>query len=140
MVALFTSWVNAQAIPNLTLEVVQAPGRTPLIFIEVPSTGGAGATVLMYGHLDKQPPMTSAWTDGLAGERQRPGGFGSITRWTLHMPAGVAPGPDLKVLQDQGLLTLGPSLGPKTAWTIEASRIDCGPPRRFRLPDCTWED
>jgi len=84
------------------------------------------------------PP--SAWTDGLAGERQRPGGFGSITRWTLHMPTGVAPGPDLLMLEAQGLLTLGPPLGPKTAWTIEASRVDGAPPRRFRLPDCTWED
>jgi acetylornithine deacetylase/succinyl-diaminopimelate desuccinylase-like protein len=65
VVSLFTSWVAAQAIPNLSLEVVQAPGRTPLIYIEVPATGGTGATVLMYGHLDKQPPMTAAWTDGL---------------------------------------------------------------------------
>lgn len=84
------------------------------------------------------PP--AQWTDGLAGERQRPGGFGSITRWTLHLPVGVAPGADLHTLQDQGLLTLGKPLGPGTAWTIEAGRVDGGQPRRFRLPDCTWED
>jgi hypothetical protein len=37
----------AQAVPGLTCEVLQEPNRTPLIFIEVPSTGGEGGTVLM---------------------------------------------------------------------------------------------
>ena len=46
VVKLFTSWVAAQALPGLRLEVLQAEGRTPLIFMEVDSTGGAG-TVLM---------------------------------------------------------------------------------------------
>ena len=36
-------------------------GRTPLIFIEVP--GEAAGTVLMYGHLDKQPEM-KGWSEG----------------------------------------------------------------------------
>ena len=53
VVDLFTSWVKAQALPGLSLEVLVEEGRTPLIFMEVASTGGAG-TVLMYGHLDKQ--------------------------------------------------------------------------------------
>ena len=36
-------------------------GRTPVIFIDIP---GAGAeTVLLYGHLDKQPEMTG-WAEG----------------------------------------------------------------------------
>ena len=46
VVQLFTSWVAAQAVPGLKLEVLQEAGRTPLIFMEVASTGGAG-TVLM---------------------------------------------------------------------------------------------
>ena len=46
-----------------TLEVVRLPGRTPLIFIEVPGATGAD-TVLLYGHLDKQPEMTG-WAEGL---------------------------------------------------------------------------
>ena len=53
VVDLFVSWVKAQNVPGLTLEVLQDKGRTPLIFIEVASTGGAGTT-LLYGHLDKQ--------------------------------------------------------------------------------------
>ena len=35
--------------------MVRLPGRTPLIFIEVP--GDSDDTVLLYGHLDKQPEM-----------------------------------------------------------------------------------
>lgn len=46
VVQLFTAWVAAQAIPGLKLEVLREAGRTPLIFMEVDSTGGAG-TVLM---------------------------------------------------------------------------------------------
>jgi hypothetical protein len=80
------------------------------------------------------------WTDGLAGERQRPGGFGTITRWILDLPKALAAGGDLLDLQSRGLLTLGSSGDAKARWTVEASRIDGGRPRRFRLPDCTWED
>ncbi len=44
----------------------QLPGRTPLIVVEVPPTGGGAAddTVLLYGHLDKQPEM-EGWREGL---------------------------------------------------------------------------
>src|SRR5262245_31668864 len=50
----------------MTLEVVRLAGRTPLLFIEVPATSGAenAGTVLLYGHLDKQPEMTG-WSEGL---------------------------------------------------------------------------
>ena len=52
-------WVLAQQVPGLTLEIVRLPGRTPVLFFEVPATRaaseGSGQTILMYGHLDKQP-------------------------------------------------------------------------------------
>jgi acetylornithine deacetylase/succinyl-diaminopimelate desuccinylase-like protein len=59
------------------VEVVQLEGRTPLIYLEVPATGAeTGAdTVLLYGHLDKQPEMTGwdddlgPWTPVLKGDR-----------------------------------------------------------------------
>ncbi|HET6545260.1 MAG TPA: M20 family metallopeptidase [Rhodanobacteraceae bacterium] len=63
-VALMESWARAQPIAGMQLEVVRLPGRTPLIFIEVPASDGSadGADtddcVLLYGHLDKQPEMT----------------------------------------------------------------------------------
>jgi acetylornithine deacetylase/succinyl-diaminopimelate desuccinylase-like protein len=50
----------------LELEVVRLEGRTPLIFMTLPPTSkDTNETVLMYGHLDKQPPLTSAWKEGL---------------------------------------------------------------------------
>jgi len=58
----FTAWIERQAIPDLNLEVIRIPERTPLIFMEIP--GNSENTVLLYGHLDKQPEMTG-WRDGL---------------------------------------------------------------------------
>ena len=59
------AWVRAQPVAGLVVEVVRLPGRTPVLFFEVPSRGTAGQnTVLLYGHLDKQPEMTG-WRAGL---------------------------------------------------------------------------
>jgi len=55
-------WCRAQPIDGLTVEVVRLEGRTPVIFMEVPGT--VDDTVLLYGHLDKQPEMTG-WADDL---------------------------------------------------------------------------
>jgi acetylornithine deacetylase/succinyl-diaminopimelate desuccinylase-like protein len=62
-VALFENWARRRigAIDGATVEVVRLPKRTPLIFIEIP--GDAKGTVLLYGHLDKQPEMVG-WTEG----------------------------------------------------------------------------
>ena len=62
-VNLFADWARSHlsAFDGASLEVVRLPGRTPLIFIEVP--GAIAGTVLMYGHLDKQPEMTG-WAEG----------------------------------------------------------------------------
>jgi acetylornithine deacetylase/succinyl-diaminopimelate desuccinylase-like protein len=59
------AWVEAQKVEGLKLEVVRLPGRTPVIFFEVPATkAGSTQTVLMYGHLDKQPEFTG-WRNDL---------------------------------------------------------------------------
>ena len=57
-------WAKAklEAIPGASLEVVRLEGRTPVILIEAP--GELDDTVLLYGHLDKQPEMTG-WAEGL---------------------------------------------------------------------------
>jgi acetylornithine deacetylase/succinyl-diaminopimelate desuccinylase-like protein len=61
-------WVRAQKVEGLTLEIIQLPGRTPVLFFEVAATRsaaeGSGQTVLMYGHLDKQPEFTG-WRNDL---------------------------------------------------------------------------
>jgi acetylornithine deacetylase/succinyl-diaminopimelate desuccinylase-like protein len=59
------SWVEGRKVAGLKLEVVRLPGRTPVIFFEVPATkSGSTDTVLMYGHLDKQPEFTG-WRNDL---------------------------------------------------------------------------
>jgi acetylornithine deacetylase/succinyl-diaminopimelate desuccinylase-like protein len=63
-VGLAAAWCRDHALAGMTLEVVRLEGRTPLLYIEVPAFGAANAeTVLLYGHLDKQPEMTG-WCEG----------------------------------------------------------------------------
>lgn len=59
---LIANWIRAQQIAGLSLDIVRLDGRTPLIFVEIP--GQSTETVLLYGHLDKQPPM-EGWHEGL---------------------------------------------------------------------------
>jgi acetylornithine deacetylase/succinyl-diaminopimelate desuccinylase-like protein len=59
------NWVESKKLPGLKLEVVRLPGRTPVLFFEVPATkAGSTDTVLLYGHLDKQPEFTG-WRNDL---------------------------------------------------------------------------
>jgi acetylornithine deacetylase/succinyl-diaminopimelate desuccinylase-like protein len=65
-VELIRSWCEARPIDGMTVEVHNLPDRTPMIVIEVPAANGGSNTdtVLLYGHLDKQPEMTG-WRPGL---------------------------------------------------------------------------
>ncbi|MGH9461259.1 MAG: M20/M25/M40 family metallo-hydrolase [Vicinamibacteria bacterium] len=59
------NWVERHKPEGSTLHVGRLLGRTPLLLLEVPSRPAASdKTVLMYGHLDKQPEMTG-WRKGL---------------------------------------------------------------------------
>ncbi len=59
------AWVEAQKVEGLTLEIVRLEGRTPVIFFEIAATRAHSTqTVLMYGHLDKQPEF-SGWRSDL---------------------------------------------------------------------------
>ncbi|MEA3292499.1 MAG: M20/M25/M40 family metallo-hydrolase [Pseudomonadota bacterium] len=59
---LLANWARCNAPPGMALEVIRLPGRTPLIYIEIPGAGKG--SILFYGHLDKQPEM-SGWRNGL---------------------------------------------------------------------------
>jgi acetylornithine deacetylase/succinyl-diaminopimelate desuccinylase-like protein len=61
-VALVESWCRERDIPGLQVEVLRLPNRTPLLYLEIPAEG-SDATVLLYGHLDKQPEF-SGWLPG----------------------------------------------------------------------------
>jgi acetylornithine deacetylase/succinyl-diaminopimelate desuccinylase-like protein len=65
-VALAEGWARAQPdLDDASIEVVRLDGRTPVLLVEVPGRGDrADDTVLLYGHLDKQPEMVG-WRDGL---------------------------------------------------------------------------
>ena len=63
-VELLAGWAREHLPDGATLEVVRVGDRTPVIYIEVPGTTRDGDTVLLYGHLDKQPEMTG-WREGL---------------------------------------------------------------------------
>lgn len=60
---LIARWCRSQAIPGAELGVERLPGRTPLLWLDVPGAD-AGDCVLLYGHYDKQPEFTG-WREGL---------------------------------------------------------------------------
>ena len=69
------AWIEAQKVRGLVLEVVRLPGRTPVLFFEIAASKAASRqTVLMYGHLDKQPEF-SGWRADLG-------------PWTPHIEDG----------------------------------------------------
>jgi acetylornithine deacetylase/succinyl-diaminopimelate desuccinylase-like protein len=55
-------WIEKQQIPNSRLAILESEGRTPLILFEVEGT--REGSILLYGHLDKQPPF-DGWEEGL---------------------------------------------------------------------------
>ena len=65
-VTLVRDWCASRPIDGLTVTVQDLPGRTPLIVCDVAASSGyeGDDTVLLYGHVDKQPPM-EGWSEGL---------------------------------------------------------------------------
>ncbi|HIF51561.1 MAG TPA: M20/M25/M40 family metallo-hydrolase [Thiotrichaceae bacterium] len=68
----FVNWCQQQNITGMQLEVVRLSKRTPLIYIEIPSINNTSngnskdeRSILLYGHLDKQPEM-SGWREDLS--------------------------------------------------------------------------
>ena len=61
-VTLAEGWCREHAPPGTIVEAVRLEGRSPVLLVEVP--GAVDETVLLYGHLDKQPEMTG-WAEHL---------------------------------------------------------------------------
>jgi acetylornithine deacetylase/succinyl-diaminopimelate desuccinylase-like protein len=61
-VQLMADWCSAQRVPGMRVEIRRLPGRTPLLVVDIP--GELAGSVLLYGHLDKQPEFTG-WSAGL---------------------------------------------------------------------------
>ena len=60
-VELIAGWCKKRPIEGMRMEIHRLPGRTPVILLDCPGEGDD--TVLLYGHLDKQPEM-SGWKEG----------------------------------------------------------------------------
>jgi acetylornithine deacetylase/succinyl-diaminopimelate desuccinylase-like protein len=65
---LLHDWVKSQEIPGLTSKVLHASGRTPFMIIQIPASRESfQRRLLMYGHMDKQPPLDMhLWEEGLS--------------------------------------------------------------------------
>lgn len=59
-------WIASRDLPGARLEILELAGRAPLLMVDLPATADAAAqgTVILYGHLDKQPAQ-GGWSEGL---------------------------------------------------------------------------
>lgn len=60
---LLADWCRKQPIKGMAVEIVRLEGRTPVVFVEI--DGDNDDTILLYGHLDKQPEF-DGWSEGLS--------------------------------------------------------------------------
>lgn len=71
-------WIQSRPIQGMSVRIQTLAGRTPLIVVDIDAFGqpaASASTVLLYGHLDKQPEMIGwredlgPWTPVLEGDR-----------------------------------------------------------------------
>lgn len=60
---LIFQWCVEHGPSDMTSDIIRLRGRTPLLFFDIPGEGDE--TLLLYGHLDKQPEM-EGWSEGLS--------------------------------------------------------------------------
>ncbi len=64
-VELLANWAEDRPIRGIRVDVHRLKSRTPVLICEIPSSDPeATATVMLYGHFDKQPPLGN-WSPGL---------------------------------------------------------------------------
>jgi acetylornithine deacetylase/succinyl-diaminopimelate desuccinylase-like protein len=63
-IELLATWARGRDLGSSTVEVVRLADRTPLLVVTVEATGNVEGTTVMYGHMDKQPPL-GQWSEGL---------------------------------------------------------------------------
>ena len=61
-IQLMADWCRTQPVRGMKVDIRRLPGKTPLLLVDIP--GELPGTVLLYGHLDKQPEFTG-WLPGL---------------------------------------------------------------------------
>jgi acetylornithine deacetylase/succinyl-diaminopimelate desuccinylase-like protein len=61
---LLAAWARQRTFKNAEITIHRLEGRTPVLVVTVDATAPGSATAVLYGHLDKQPPLGD-WSDGL---------------------------------------------------------------------------
>ena len=64
-VQLLATWARSRTLRSFDVSIHRLEGRTPVLVVSVEATAPSTGTVLLYGHLDKQPPLGD-WSEGLA--------------------------------------------------------------------------
>lgn len=64
-IELLAQWARERTFQHFDVDVVRLAGRTPVLLVTVEATNDDDATVVLYGHMDKQPPLGD-WSEGLA--------------------------------------------------------------------------
>jgi acetylornithine deacetylase/succinyl-diaminopimelate desuccinylase-like protein len=81
-IGLLATWAEQRGLSGATVQIRELDGATPALLIEVPAFAGGAGTALLYGHLDKQPPLGD-WSEGL-------GPFTPVRRGDLLFGRGTA--------------------------------------------------
>lgn len=62
-------WVDRLNIKDCSVNLLKDEGHTPFIYVDIkPTKKDDDRTILLYGHLDKQPAFTG-WSDGLGPQK-----------------------------------------------------------------------
>ncbi|MFZ1063471.1 MAG: M20/M25/M40 family metallo-hydrolase [Acidimicrobiales bacterium] len=64
-VQLLATWARTRTLASFEVDVHRLEGRTPVLVVSVEATAPTTGTVVLYGHLDKQPPLGD-WSEGLS--------------------------------------------------------------------------
>lgn len=61
---LLAEWARQRHFANAEVSIHRLDGRTPVLVVTIAATTPGNATAVVYGHLDKQPPLGD-WSEGL---------------------------------------------------------------------------
>jgi len=64
-VDLLSEWVSQRQFKDAEVVVHRLEGRTPVLTVTIGATAEVSGTCVLYGHLDKQPPLGD-WSEGLS--------------------------------------------------------------------------
>jgi acetylornithine deacetylase/succinyl-diaminopimelate desuccinylase-like protein len=63
-IELLSDWALARKFADFDVEIHRLEDRTPILVVTIAATASGDGTAVLYGHLDKQPPLGN-WSDGL---------------------------------------------------------------------------